>query len=491
MNPNLTFASDSSAPAPPSRSPSLSSSRSPRSRRPTGDRAARPGQEDDRRDRRRTLTRRRAPPRPPARGHRYSRLRATVRTGPDVIAGASRSLSTRALLAALWLLHWLPLACRRRAAAASAGSAGISSLAPQGRPAQPRALLPELGAAERERLAREHFRWLGRSLLERGLLWYAIAGAAEAADPGRGRRRPGRAQRPAGDVAGAALHGPRRRRRLGAAVPEAARAISIYQAQSNPVLDAALRRGRLRFGNAEIFSRDEAGKALVRAIRHGDAFFNLPDMDFGTRDAAFVPFFGVPAVTLLAPSRLARALDMIVQPIVAEMLPGGARLPRPLRGAVDRLPERRPGRRRGAHEPLDRGARSGAIRRSTSGCIGASRRGRRASRRCTRVNPRRCGSRFTKMQGAGNDFVVLDATRAPLALDDAQLRALADRRFGVGADQILIVEQAPRPGRLRLPHLQRRQRRRGRALRQRRALLRPLRARQGPQRQDDARGRDR
>ncbi len=51
--------------------------------------------------------------------------------------------------------------------------------------------------------------------------------------------------------------------------------------------------------------------------------------------------------------------------------------------------------------------------------------------------------RFTKMQGAGNDFVVLDATRAPFALDAAQLRRLADRRFGVGADQILVVEQPP------------------------------------------------
>jgi diaminopimelate epimerase len=47
---------------------------------------------------------------------------------------------------------------------------------------------------------------------------------------------------------------------------------------------------------------------------------------------------------------------------------------------------------------------------------------------------------FTKMHGAGNDFVVLDATRAPLALSPAQYRFLADRRFGVGADQILIVE---------------------------------------------------
>ncbi len=48
--------------------------------------------------------------------------------------------------------------------------------------------------------------------------------------------------------------------------------------------------------------------------------------------------------------------------------------------------------------------------------------------------------RFTKMQGAGNDFVVLDATREPFALNAAQIRHLADRHFGVGADQVLVVE---------------------------------------------------
>jgi diaminopimelate epimerase len=81
--------------------------------------------------------------------------------------------------------------------------------------------------------------------------------------------------------------------------------------------------------------------------------------------------------------------------------------------------------------------------------------------------------RFTKMHGAGNDFVVLDGTRAPLALTPAQLQRLGDRRFGVGADQILLVEPAPRRASTSLPHLQR-QRRRGRTLRQRRALLRAL-----------------
>lgn len=54
--------------------------------------------------------------------------------------------------------------------------------------------------------------------------------------------------------------------------------------------------------------------------------------------------------------------------------------------------------------------------------------------------------RFTKMQGAGNDFVVLDETAGPLGLRADQYRFLADRHFGVGADQILTVRPAPAPG---------------------------------------------
>ena len=53
--------------------------------------------------------------------------------------------------------------------------------------------------------------------------------------------------------------------------------------------------------------------------------------------------------------------------------------------------------------------------------------------------------RFTKMQGAGNDFVVLDETRGLLGLTAADYRFLADRHFGVGADQILSVRAAPTP----------------------------------------------
>jgi diaminopimelate epimerase len=49
---------------------------------------------------------------------------------------------------------------------------------------------------------------------------------------------------------------------------------------------------------------------------------------------------------------------------------------------------------------------------------------------------------FTKMEGLGNDFVVVDATREAFALSAAEIRRLADRRFGVGCDQVLVVETA-------------------------------------------------
>ena len=66
---------------------------------------------------------------------------------------------------------------------------------------------------------------------------------------------------------------------------------SIYQSQSNPVFDEAIRKGRTRFGQGQIVPRSDTALPLLGAIRHGFAFFDLPDMDFGTKDApAFVPF---------------------------------------------------------------------------------------------------------------------------------------------------------------------------------------------------------
>lgn len=232
-------------------------------------------------------------------------------------------MGTRLLLGLLWLLHGLPLAAQ--AAVGRALGRLLYRLAGSRRKVALRNLelcLPELDAAARERLAREHFAWLGRSLLERGLLWWAprerlkrlihVEGEVDLAE---------RSERPvmwlvphflALDVAGAAV-----------LLFQKRRGASIYQQQSNPVMDEVMRRGRLRLGNAVIFPRSDSAKPLIREIRQGTGFFNLPDMDFGAKDAAFVPFFGVPAATLLAPSRMAKLLDMVVQPVIAEMLPGG------------------------------------------------------------------------------------------------------------------------------------------------------------------------
>ncbi len=233
-------------------------------------------------------------------------------------------MGTRLLLALLWLLHWLPLGMQ--AAIGRGLGALLHALAGARRRIARRNLelcFPQMAPAERERLLRDHFGWLGRSLVERGLLWWAprerlkrlihVEGDVTLAE---------RSERPvmwlvphfmALDVAGLAV-----------LLYQTRRGASIYQKQSNAVMDAVMRAGRLRLGNAVIFPRRDAARPLIREIRQGTAFFNLPDMDFGRRDAAFVPFFGVPAATLLAPSRMARTLGMVVQPVVAEMLPGGA-----------------------------------------------------------------------------------------------------------------------------------------------------------------------
>jgi KDO2-lipid IV(A) lauroyltransferase len=183
--------------------------------------------------------------------------------------------------------------------------------------------LPDRPLAERQDIVRRHFEWFGRTVLERGLLWYASPARLKRlihveGDIGYGDRHPDQAVMwlvphfIGMDVAGTASQLYQRRN-----------VATIYQSQSNPVFDAAIRSGRLRFGQGDVFSRHDSALPLVRAIKRGFIFFNLPDMDFGLRDAAFVPFFGVSASTLLAPSRMARSLRMAVQPVVTEILPGG------------------------------------------------------------------------------------------------------------------------------------------------------------------------
>jgi KDO2-lipid IV(A) lauroyltransferase len=239
-----------------------------------------------------------------------------------------KDVGIRAALVVLWLLHFLPLPVL---AALSRGlSRLLYRLAGARRHVGLRNLalcFPAMPEPERQALLRAHFAWLTQSLLDRAVLWWAsparlkrlihIEGDIELAErtfQETGRPTMWLCPHFVGlDVAGAAILLCQKR-------PGA----SIYQTQSHPLLDQLMKRGRLRFGNAEIFPRSDSVKPLLRAIKQsGRGFFNLPDMDFGAKDAAFVPFFGVSAATLLAPSRLARMLDMVVQPVIAEILPAG------------------------------------------------------------------------------------------------------------------------------------------------------------------------
>ena len=229
----------------------------------------------------------------------------------------------RAVLALVWLLSALPMALQARIGRGVGRL--MHALARERRHVAHANLalcLPELDAAARDALVREHFALAGRSLLERGLLWHASAERLKRlvhveGDVGFAERHPGPVMWLvphflALEVAGAATQLFQRRV-----------VVDVYTPQSVAAFDAALLTGRGRFGRAEFLRREDGARAIVRAIRGGRVFFNAPDMDFGLRDAAFVPFFGQPAATLLAPSRLARSLGMAVQPIVAEILPGG------------------------------------------------------------------------------------------------------------------------------------------------------------------------
>jgi len=229
----------------------------------------------------------------------------------------------RLVLAFLWLLSWLPLALQ---AAVGRGLGKLLwVLAGSRRRVALRNLeltMPEKSADERRAIAYANFQWIARSFLERGLLWYASRERLKRLIHVEGDI--GFAERDGGpvmwlvphfvalDTAGAATQ-LFQKRMVG----------SIYQKQSIAVFDRAIRAGRLRFEQGEVFSRHEKALPLIRAIRRGYVFFNLPDMDFGPQEAVFVPFMGVPAATLLAPSKMAKVLGMKVQPVVAEMLPGG------------------------------------------------------------------------------------------------------------------------------------------------------------------------
>ena len=228
----------------------------------------------------------------------------------------------RLLLGLMWLLHWLPLPLLGRFGKL-VGSLLFALLKTRRRIALTnlRLAMPALSEAERVRLARQHFQAYSRSVWERAILWWA--------SPARLRRliqvEP---QVPLEAIAA----GPTILLCphfvcldvAGVAVMLETSLCSIYVRQKNEAFDEVLRRGRSRFRPVQLFSRKEGVKPIIRAMRGGLPYFMLPDMDFGDKDAAFVPFFGVPAATLTAPGRIAAATGAAVIPVVATFLPGYA-----------------------------------------------------------------------------------------------------------------------------------------------------------------------
>lgn len=226
----------------------------------------------------------------------------------------------RLLLGLMWCLHFLPLPILGRMGE-FVGSILFLILSRRRHITLTnlRLCFPEKSENERHHIAREHFKAYARSVFERGILWWGseqrirkliriephapvdlvAAGPVILLCP----------HFVSLDVAGTGLL---------LEMP----LCSIYSPQKNAVFDKALKKGRIRFAdNPPLFSRSDGVKPIIRAMRNGFAFLMLPDMDFGIKDAEFVPFFGVPAATLTAPARIAAATHAKVVPVIATTLP--------------------------------------------------------------------------------------------------------------------------------------------------------------------------
>jgi len=97
--------------------------------------------------------------------------------------------------------------------------------------------------------------------------------------------------------------------------------VCMYRKSRNPLLEYLFQR-RTRTGSV-LVDRFASLKALIRYIREGRPFYYLPDQDMGERASVFVPFFGIPAATVTALSRIAESTNAAVVPCVSRILPQG------------------------------------------------------------------------------------------------------------------------------------------------------------------------
>lgn len=232
-----------------------------------------------------------------------------------------KSLASYGTVGVLWLLHWLPVPALRTlgwllgrvlyALGRERRNVALSNL---------RLCFPELTENERERLAQRHFVAFARAFLDRTLLWWAPRQRLE-----RVIRLSGREHLQTDDDQPTILLAPHfvGLDAGGAIMTMATPLVSVYSTQKTPLFNAVLLAGRLRFNFPLLLSRQDGMRKAVKAMRGGYPFYYLPDMDFGARDALFLPFFGVSAATITGVSRLARLTGARIVPCVARMVPDG------------------------------------------------------------------------------------------------------------------------------------------------------------------------
>lgn len=95
--------------------------------------------------------------------------------------------------------------------------------------------------------------------------------------------------------------------------------VSVYAQQKSQALTDAMTAGRGRFPDTSLVLRNEGLRAVLRHVKQGKVLYLLPDMDLGSRDAVFVPFFGLDAATVTTVSRLAKMTGAQVLPTVTRL----------------------------------------------------------------------------------------------------------------------------------------------------------------------------
>jgi KDO2-lipid IV(A) lauroyltransferase len=235
---------------------------------------------------------------------------------------------TRLVIGLLWLLHFLP--SRVIAAIGSTTGALLYWLIRERREVTRVNLalcFPAMGAAQRESLARAHFRAISRAFFDHALLWWAPRERIERLVRIDGLEHLQHLQAAVGTPGGAPviLLVPHFVGLDAGAIRLACEAdcTAMYARQKNARFDAFLHQVRSRFGDQRLYSRQDGIRPILARVREGRPLYYLPDQDYGPRDAIFVPFFGVAAATIPGLSRIARVAGARVMPCVTRMLPRG------------------------------------------------------------------------------------------------------------------------------------------------------------------------